>query len=665
MTQSIGPREFHVTNTVGVKELEAFLNQAGPGRLRQRASATEGEVVLYVAPKPRFSFTEQLSRLWNRRQVKHEEGSIKGALQNLFVRSLPDQLKSRAEFLRSQVAATSNGITTESVHRHLQLFDKITSSEPVGANGRFSTIERFAGQEGIHTGGKTGSVQVKAGEQRFQMKFDIQNASTGRNFLERGLNVQNVSEVLASAVMRSELQADEAMRAQSTTAAKPHRAEPGLFEHTDVGFEFPDRRASAPERPGGLSASDLFFAMLENAPVEGKDPAPAPDAADRATRFPPQRASLMRAPNVVLLDSATSHIGVASEYLAGGKGDLEQYFRDKLGGAIPEGRHVKVIVGSETPPDGTPSLAKDADRADVIHINGQAATDLYDHLASTLWLGDYDFNPAKFVVQDGGDGVLRLGCIDLAHAFQNLTEGRGATLVKLGEAAAGNLDRESDNSFVRATNQKRLRGNILNDGGGRSKIWRDYEGLAPSLGMAHALQRLAARPNAHEQGLDAAKEHIMGLVQHLQAHPTPDNKKKLENLLQTLAQISEHEGHSVRVLFRKPAAVVDEVIGHLKATLTQRREEAQFAGDLCELQASVIAHLMPRHGEPSVSQGQLASVYQSFRDRHGDVLKKELVWFVESADAPPFKGTYEQFVDDRLALRAGQAAPVGQAAPAA
>jgi hypothetical protein len=373
----------------------------------------------------------------------------------------------------------------------------------------------------------------------------------------------------------------------------------------------------------------------------------------------------MRAPNVTLLDAEGSRIAAVSEYLPGGKGDLEAYFKEKLGGQIDK-RHVRVVMGSEHPPEGTPSLAKDRDRPGVIHIQGQAATDLFDHLASTLWLGDHDFNPAKFIVQEDPDGVLRLGCIDLAHAFQNLTEGRGATLVKAGEAHAGNLGLESDNSFVRAVNQKRLRGDPSSEGGGASKIWRDYDNLAPSLGMAHALQRLAARPDAHVQGLQLARQHVMSLVEHLQADPTPDNRKKLDNLLRTLAQISEHEGHSVRVALRKPADVVAEVIDHLTARLTQRRQEAQFAGDLCELQASVNAHLLPQPGGPRVSQGELAAVYRAFRERHGDAaLKKEIVWFAESAGTPPFKGTYEQFVDDRMRLQAARSAQAAQETAAA
>lgn len=665
MSSNIGSNFVMVTPNTRVEHLESLAKSSGGGPIL--AERYGGSIVLYTAPRTFRSVLESAFRVLFRRQPPPAESLAKAVTANIFMRSLPAHLKDagRQKHLAEKLAAGKDGLTTATLQSRLEAFQRLTDTAPVGEGNRFGSAEKFAGQKGEHTGGKTGSLRVKADGKNYQIKFDVQDAPTGRRVMERSLNVQNVSELLASAIMRSELAADEAMRTQAMPF-KPSLPQPGLFDNADSEVDFRGHRPSQEEE----ESSKVFFRMLKNAPIVGVDAELEKGATQQATaaaKRPLVPATLMRAPNITILDAEGSRMNVVSEYLPGGKGDLENYFTGALGGTIPQGRHVKVVMGSEQPPEGTPSLSRDKDRADVIHIQGQAATDLYDHLASTMWLGDYDFNPAKFIVQQGADGVLRLGCIDLAHAFQNLTQGRGGSLNALRDAVNDDVGSESSNSFVQAVNQKRLRGQFWKEGGGVSKIFRDYENLAPSLGMAHALQRLAKRPASHAEALQGAKAHIMSFVKHLQANPTPDNKAKLTNLLETLAQISEHEGHSVRVMLRKPADVVDEVIGHLTEVLSKRRADAQFAGDLCELQASVNAHFMPQPDGPRVSQGQLAAVYQRFRDAHGeDVLKKDVVWFAESAGTPPFKGTYEQFVDDRMRLVAAQKlAAAGQAAPAA
>ncbi|TFZ01371.1 hypothetical protein [Ramlibacter rhizophilus] len=661
MSSNVGSNVVMVTPDTRVEHLESLAKSSRGGPiLAERYGAN---IVLYTAPRTFRSVLESALRTLFRRQPPPAESLAKAVTANIFMRSLPAHLKDagRQKHLAEKIAAGKDGLTAATLRSRLDAFQHLADATPVGEANRFGSAEKFAGQKGEHTGGKTGSLRVKADGKNYQIKFDIRDQPSWlRRKLERSLNVQNVSEVLASAVMRSELQSD-ATPSAAATQSEPSLPPSNLFDHADSEIDF---HGHTPSPEADEESAKVFFRMMKNMPIVGTDA--EPEKGTSAVKKPvAEPATLMRAPNVTLLDAEGSRMNVVSEYLTGGKGNLEDYFTGTLGGTIQEGRHVKVVMGSEQPAEGTPPLSKDPKREGVIHIQGQAATDLYDHLASTLWLGDYDFNPAKFIVQEGADGVLRLGCIDLAHSFQNLTQGRGGSLNAVRDAVRNDTGSASDNSFVQAVNQKRLRGDFRKEGGGMSKIWRDYENLAPSLGLARALKRLAMRPDSHVEGLQAAKEHIMSLVEYLQGNPTPENKAKLEHLLETLAQISEHEGHSVRLMFRKPAAVVDEVIGHLTHVLSQRRKEAMFAADLCELQASTNAFYMPKPGSPTVSAEALAQLEERFAHQHGPaMLKKELVWFAESAGTPPFKGTYQQFVADRMRLASAQASAQAQPLPA-
>ena len=78
----------------------------------------------------------------------------------------------------------------------------------------------------------------------------------------------------------------------------------------------------------------------------------------------------------------------------------------------------------------------------------------------------------------------------------------------------------------------------------KPKLWRDFTGGGPSLGMAQAMRSVASNTEAID-GLVQAKTQFVDLIADLEAEGTPEAQTEMRDLIDSLARICTNIGHPI------------------------------------------------------------------------------------------------------------------------
>lgn len=289
-------------------------------------------------------------------------------------------------------------------------------------------------------------------------------------------------------------------------------------------------------------------------------------------------------PDVLIRQDEQSHEPkVTSRYLQGGSGDLDDLYRREMGKIDPEylklpkdendklpiiddrGRTVKHARITLNPTDETSQ--------GVLALKGEAAQDVRRNIALSALMGDHDVNPGNMISVNND---TRVGRIDFGHAFNELITGPG------GRMTGGGGVRFENNRILDFFNREKVSGAKL--GGDPSKLWRDYEGIGPSIEMSLALREVAANKEALD-GLVHAKTQFVDLIAQLEAEGTPEARKELEDLTKSLAKISSNLG--MPVTSTEPSDVARDVFKNLNTFVENGQKQMVDVADLCEMQARI------------------------------------------------------------------------------
>lgn len=319
-------------------------------------------------------------------------------------------------------------------------------------------------------------------------------------------------------------------------------------------------------------------------------------------------------------NESTQEAVVTSRYLSGGQGDLDDHYRSLVGGPLPKGqKHCKVELGSSAPSGGG-----------VLRLSGQAARDVQTNIALSALMGDHDVNPGNMIFAKGE----RVGRIDFGHAFNELIAGP--------KLFGGGGVRNTDNRILDFFNRESVSGNPLVSGQSDPKLWRDYTGAGHSAGMTQALRDVASSTEALD-GLVQAKTQFVDLLAELDSRGTPQAKKEIEDITQSLAKISKNIGAPIDAT--KPDDVVREVFQKLDAFVRDGQTQMRQVADLSELQTRIDDFIKQSDGGAKIPD-EIQTAYDQLTDSS---VKSStgLTWMKTARDIPAFEGDLQSYIDKR------------------
>ena len=336
-------------------------------------------------------------------------------------------------------------------------------------------------------------------------------------------------------------------------------------------------------------------------------------------------------PEVSLRQNANSHEAmVTSRYLTDGKGDLDALYCQSLGadnkplGSLPKGqKHVYIQLDSAEPSGGG-----------VLRLDGSAAQDLKRNIALSALLGDHDVNLGNMIAVEGN----RVGRIDFGHAFNELITAPG------GARFGGGGVRET-NRILDFFNRETVSG--MTPSQQKSKLWRDYSGAGPSEGMTQALREMASNGDSLD-GLAQAKAQFLDLAVDLENENTPEARKQLQNLTQSLAKISANIGKPVTQT--DPGGTVKEVFQNLDTFVREGQAQMEQVADLSSLQTQIDSFVKNPVNRDKEMPAEIRDLYSklvqpdsTLKTANGDGLH----WMKIDKKTPAFQGNLEAYVAAR------------------
>lgn len=349
-------------------------------------------------------------------------------------------------------------------------------------------------------------------------------------------------------------------------------------------------------------------------------------------------------PEVSLRHDAASHEAmVTSRYLANGQGDMDDLYVDLAGEPLPKGqKHAKIVL--HTSGD---SRTENGSRAEngTIYLDEVASKDVLTNIALSAIVQDHDVNPGNMIAVKGG----RIGRIDFGHAFAELINGPG------GAITGGGGFRNEANRILDFFNRETISG-VPFTGQTKPKLWRDFTGGGPSLGMAQAMRSVASNTEAID-GLVQAKTQFVDLIADLEAEGTPEAQEEMRDLIDSLARICTNIGHPIQST--EPGEAAQEIFQNLESFIRENQAQMREVADLCELQAYVDAFVTGpgRNAEENVPLP--SGIETLYGDLLNSTMKTEdgmgINWMKSSAETPAFSGNLRTYIQARrIELQVGQ-----------
>jgi hypothetical protein len=331
-------------------------------------------------------------------------------------------------------------------------------------------------------------------------------------------------------------------------------------------------------------------------------------------------------PEVALRQNGVDHEAmVTSKYLANGKGDLKDLYKE-LAGPLPRGqKHPKIHLDS-------PGRSGNG----ILRLNGQSSLDVQRNIALSALMGDHDVNPGNMIALRDG----RVGRIDFGHAFNELISAPG------GKFAGGGGVHNKSNRILDFFNRETVSGNPLVRGQNKAKLWRDYTGAGPSDGMTQALKEMASSTEALD-GIVQAKTQFVDLIAELDKEGTPEAKKQIKDLTKSLAQISKNLEKPVTST--DPGGIVKEVFENLEAFIREGQDQMRDVANLSDLQTKIDSFINSTRDNPLAPvPPEIAEIYSGLTESSVKSQGGEgLVWMKMTDGVPAFEGTLNAFVQSR------------------
>ena len=348
-------------------------------------------------------------------------------------------------------------------------------------------------------------------------------------------------------------------------------------------------------------------------------------------------------PEVLLVQNMDEHrVGLRSKWLSEGKGDLDKFHdrvrteqRGSAGERVPGHKHVVVALSGELEPG-------------VHLLHGDGADDMARNLVVSAFVGDHDVNPGNMVAvaKEKDDRTIanpsqaRVGRIDFGHAFNDLIAG---------PCGGGGVQDQSGNRILDFFNRETVSGNPFVSGSQTPKLWRDYKGLVPTKRLVDALTEIGNSEN-YKQGLQLAKQQLRDLVIDLEREGTPEAKKQLVEIRDSLAKLSKNIGKPATA----PTAreMVELVLGNVDSFMEQGRKDMLQVAKLCQLQCDVDAYIAKLNGK-SETEADMNKLVADCRklENGGEGVRR--TWMKLGADEPAFQGTLSEYIAYRRDQLAG------------
>jgi hypothetical protein len=330
-------------------------------------------------------------------------------------------------------------------------------------------------------------------------------------------------------------------------------------------------------------------------------------------------------PEVSLVyDQDKKQVLVASRYLKG-EGDvkdLDKYAKEDRG-VQTKRKIVKVTAKAEN--EGEFFIGNDE----------QIKKDICKGIAVSAVVGDHDVNPANFVVvrHDSKDRVAR---IDFGHAFNDL--------LRYGRVAGGGLINK-ENQILDFLNRRAVA--HFNPNRQRSKLWKFYKGLIPSLEMAEALREVADSTGLQD-GISQAKSSFDDLIINLLEDPKA-NSEVINHIKKSLIAINNNISSSKIRTDLHPQVLVDLVFKNIEIFCRENQEKMKDVAVLVEMQANIDKMILDKSQITPEMIGKIKLQYEDLLTKDGIKLSigDGIKWVKTDEKISPFKGNIENYIKHR------------------
>lgn len=330
-------------------------------------------------------------------------------------------------------------------------------------------------------------------------------------------------------------------------------------------------------------------------------------------------------PDVVMRHNPVTHeTFITSKWLEGGQGDLNDIYRDRAGLLPGSSRRIVVMLGSDAPSGNG-----------VLNLSGPLADDMMRLIMTRAILGDHDANVGNFVIVKTDDGTLRGAGIDYGHALNDLISGTFAGMVGGGVKFEGNrildfFNRETVSHLLPSKQQ--------------SKLWRDFDGIAPSETMAKAMRDTAAASLDGLAGVGQGKQQFDDILEELRADEGPGAEARIRDFDKSLRLIA------VNIGMEKPTGTTEQVIEQVFAGIAQfirdGGDQMNNVADLTSFQAKVNTFVAGSEDGAQIP-ADLRQAFETMHDKPGIGSGKGdgvITWMKQSRDTPAFSGTLDAYV---------------------
>jgi len=330
-------------------------------------------------------------------------------------------------------------------------------------------------------------------------------------------------------------------------------------------------------------------------------------------------------PEVSLVyDQDKKQVLVASRYLKG-EGDvkdLDKYAKEERS-VQTKRKIVKVTAKAEN--EGEFFIGNDE----------QIKKDICKGMAVSAVVGDHDVNPANFVVvkYNNKDRVAR---IDFGHAFNDL--------LRFGRIVGGGLINK-ENQILDFLNRQAV--SHFNPNRQRSKLWKFYKGLIPSLEMAEALQEVAYSTGLQD-GINQARSSFDNLIVDLLAD-SQANSKVINHITKSLIAINNNISSSKIRADLHPQALVDLVFKNIEIFCRKNQEKMKDVAILVEMQANIDKMILDKSQIAPEMVEKIKSQYKDLLTKDGIKLSTGdgIKWVRTDEKISPFKGNIENYIKHR------------------
>ncbi|RTK92256.1 MAG: hypothetical protein EKK61_05420 [Rickettsiales bacterium] len=410
----------------------------------------------------------------------------------------------------------------------------------------------------VNAGGATGSKKVKKGEEFYQLKSSIKDASFIRRLKAGSVDKENFGEVIAASVGRA---------------------------LTDSGKE------------GKVEVVPEVTLVLKEGEKQNK-----------------------------------SKVMIASKYLSGVEGTIDDYAKKE--GVSTAKRHVKVSAALD-----------EKNKKDTWNISGdenkQLRQDLANGIAVSALSGDHDVNPGNMlVIKDlAKPEQKRIARIDFGHAFNDLISyksfgGRPYSKNKILDFT----NRETVNKFP---------------SGDKAKLWRDYDGIIPSVEMVKAFTEMANSTKTQE-GINNAKQQFLSVVKDLK-NSTPSQDKTLEHIKKSLVAI--HNNVADAKINSKKVTIeeaIEQTFKGIEGFYVKNQQQMKDVAKLMDMQIKIDQIINDKKDGKTVDGNiikEIKDIYQEIENNPDNLIRKGagkgIDWVKNSQNKKAFKGNLDSFIAQR------------------